>query len=279
MDPTATFSWTDWHLHPSILVGIAAWAAAYVLGVGPLRRRYGWAAEPEPRKGLLFGLGILVLFLALQSPLHDLGDEFLFSAHMTQHMLLTLVAAPLLLWGTPGWLLQPLLRRPGVFPTARFLTRPLIAIATFNATLLLWHLPPAYEAALDLRGVHILEHLLFLGTALLMWWPILSPVPELPRLNPPLQMLYLFVQSMLPAVLGAFITFSGSLLYPTYAAAPRVFDMTAIVDQQLGGLIMKVPGTLLLWGVVTVVFFRWAGEEQRRTEEAEAEGENEGLSK
>ena len=277
MDATTGFSWTDWHLHPSIVIGIVALAVAYMLGVGPLRRRYNWAQRAEPTKVTLFALGLLVLVLALQSPLHDLGDEFLFSAHMAQHMLLILVVAPLLLGGTPGWLLRPLLRRRGVFPAARFLTRPLIAIATFNATLLLWHLPTAYEAALDLRGVHILEHVLFLGTAVLMWWPILSPIPELPRLNPPLQMLYLFVQSMVPAVLGAFITFSGSILYPTYAAAPRVFEMTAIVDQRLGGLIMKLPGTLVLWGAVTVVFFRWAGDEQLHTEESQ--GEREGLSR
>lgn len=105
--------------------------------------------------------------------------------------------------------------------------------------------------------------------AMLMWWPVLSPAPELPRLSPPAQMMYLFVQSLVPAVLGAFITFSTEILYPAYAAAPRIWGISPVTDQQMGGLIMKVLGTLVLWGVVTVVFFKWAGQEQSQSEESE----------
>ena len=104
---------------------------------------------------------------------------------------------------------------------------------------------------------------------MLMWWPVLSPVPELPRLSPPAQMLYLFVQSLMPAVLGAFLIFADSVLYETYALAPRVWEISPHTDQQVGGLIMKVPGTLVLWGVVTVIFFQWAGQEQPESREFE----------
>ena len=267
---TATFSWTDWHIHPSIALGVLLLAGAYLAGAGPLRQRYGWAERPDLRRGLTFGLGLLLLFLALQSPLHDLGDEYLFSAHMTQHMLLILVVAPLFLLGTPGWLLRPMLRHRPVIAAARYLTRPVTAIVLFNLTLLLWHLPGPYESALEFRGVHVVEHLLFLGTSLLMWWPVLSPVGELPRLFPPAQMLYLFVQSLLPAVLGAFITFTTDQLYPFYAEAPRVYNISPLTDQQLGGLIMKIPGTLVFWGAITVIFFSWANREQA-AEDAEKE--------
>ena len=266
-DAPVIFSWTDWHVHPSIAIGIIAAAVVYLVGVGPLRERYELAERADPVKGIAFGAGLLVLLFALQSPLHDLGDDYLFSAHMTQHMILILLVPPLLLWGTPGWLLRPVLVHRRVFPVAQLITRPLIAIALFNVTLLLWHLPSAYEATLAIREVHVLEHMLFLGTATLLWWPVLSPVKELPRLSPPLQMLYLFVQSLMPAVLGSIITFSGQVLYETYATAPRVWDVSPLLDQQMGGLIMKIPGTLVLWGALTVVFFRWAGQEQEHTKE------------
>lgn len=269
MEASAAFSWAHWHVHPSIALGVLFLAGAYLLSVGPLRQRYGWADRPDVRRGLFFGLGLLVLLFALQSPLHDLGDVYLFSAHMVQHMLLVLAVAPLLLLGTPDWLLRPLLRPRPIMKLAQVLTRPLVALALFNTTLLLWHMPAAYELALQDRGVHILQHLLFLGTAMVMWWPLLNPLPELHRLSPPGQMLYLFLQSMLPAVLGAFIIFSNDVLYPTYAAAPRVYGISPLTDQQMGGLLMKVPGTLVLWGVLTVIFFKWAGQEQRREEETE----------
>jgi putative membrane protein len=273
---TATFSWSHWHIHPSITLGVLLLAGGYLAGVGPLRQRYGWAERQDLRRGLVFGLGLLLLFLALQSPLHDLGDDYLFSAHMSQHMVLILAVAPLLLLGTPGWLLRPLLRRRPVIAVMRWATRPVTAIILFNLTLLLWHLPGPYESALELRGIHVVEHMLFLGTALLLWWPVLSPSEELPRLGPPGQMLYLFVQSLLPAVLGAFITFTTDQLYDFYAEAPRVYGISPVTDQQLGGLIMKIPGSLVFWGTITVIFFSWAAREEAaeaaEKEQSEARG-------
>ena len=105
---------------------------AYLLGVGPLRRHFGWAQRVGAGQVTLFLIGVLVIVIALLSPLHDLGDSYLFSAHMVQHLLLTLVAPPLLLMGTPPWLIRPLLTGPRVLRAARFLTLPVVAFVLFN---------------------------------------------------------------------------------------------------------------------------------------------------
>ena len=262
-----TFDW----LHLSVIVGLIAVYGAYLLLVGPLRRRFHtadqiWAEPVEPREVLFFSGGILALLVADASPIHELSEQYLFSAHMVQHMLMTMVAPPLLLLGTPAWMLRPALRSSAVIRVARQVTRPLPAIVIFNGTLAVWHLPWFYNAALTNHYVHILEHLTFLGSAILLWWPIFSPLKELPRLNYPAQILYLFVQSLLPAIIAAFITFSTRLIYTYYADKPRLWDISPITDQQIAGLIMKLAGTLIFWLAATIIFFIWF-----RYEEAEVE--------
>jgi putative membrane protein len=206
---------------------------------------------------------LLVLFVALNGPLHNLSDNYLFSAHMAQHLLLTLVFPPLLLYGCPAAAVRPLLRPRWVMAVGRVVTRPLAAASLFTAPIVLWHVPALYEAALRNHDLHVVQHLVFLSTAVLMWWPVLSPVPELPRLPYPGQMLYLFFLGIPMSATGALITLSSSALYPFYAAAPRVWGLDALSDQQIGGLLMWVPGGLALWGAMTVVWFRWARWESR----------------
>ena len=210
-----------------------------------------------------FAAALLVLFLALNGPLHNLSDTYLFSAHMAQHLLLTLVFPPLLLYGTPSAVMRPLLRPRWVMAVARVLTRPLIAAAVFTAPIVLWHVPAFYEAALRDHNLHIVQHLVFLTTAVIMWWPVLSPVPELPRLPHLLQMLYLFLLGIPMAITGALIALSDRVLYPFYAGAPRVGGLSPLDDQQIGGLLMWVLGGLMLWIVITVVWFRYSVWDQR----------------
>ena len=232
------------------------------MGVGPLRRRFGLAEGIASSRVFLFLAGVLILFVALLSPLHELGDNYLFSAHMVQHLLLMLVVPPLLLWGTPSWLLRPLMRSPPVLGIARFLTRPVAAFVLFNAVLVLWHLPGLYDLALRERDIHILEHMMFIGASVIMWWPILSPLRELPRPPYLVQTLYLFLLPTVPAIVGAFITFSDGIVYTWYAEAPRVWDISAHTDQQFGGLIMWVPGGLVFFLALVITFLIWAYQEE-----------------
>ena len=246
-------AWQRWDWHPSVVIGLALLGGLYVY--------LGGLAAPRWR-GLAFGAALVVLGVALNGPLHNLSDGYLFSAHMVQHLALTLVFPPLLLYGTPAWVVRPLLGSAWVLRVARRATRPLAAGALFSAPITLWHVPQFYEAALEHHPLHIVQHLVFMATAVIMWWPILSPVPELPRASYPTQLIYLFALGLPMSLAGALITLSERVLYPFYAAAPRVSGLTPLADQQLGGLLMWVVGAIYLWVAASVVWFRWSAREE-----------------
>ena len=254
LHPAAQIGWTSWTVHWSTVAGLALLALLYELGA----RRWP-AARPSGPQRLSFSAALLAVFLCLNGPLHDLSDYYLFSAHMVQHLVLTLVFPPLFLLGIPGGMLRPLLLAPRVAPIARRLTSGRAAFLIFNVTLAAWHLPPLYNLAVAYHPVHILQHLMFMGAAVLMWWPLLSRLPEIPRLAYPGQMLYSFLMVIPMSIVSIYITMADSILYPAYAAAPRLWGISPMLDQQLGGLIMWIPGGLFFYGVMTVVFFKWAG--------------------
>src|SRR5260370_16115025 len=177
----------------------------------------------------------------------------------------------LLLYGSVAHVVGSLLRARGVMAVARVVTRPLAGAIIFTGPIVIWHVPALYEAALRHHNLHIVQHLVFLTTAVIMWWPVLSPVPELPRAQHLAQMLYLFLLGIPMSVTGALITLSGSVLYPFYAAAPvpRVGGLSPLDDQQIGGLLMWVLGGLLLWIGMTAIWFRYAVWDQRSYAEKE----------
>jgi len=263
----AGYEWLDWDVHLDVILICVLLEAGYLYVVTQMRTRFPGAGPVKRSQVVLFSLGVLSIYAAGGSPLHDLAENYLASAHMIQHVLLTLVAAPLLLAGVPGWVWQALLRLPGVMRVAKPLTQPVVAFALFNAALLLVHLPQTIDLQLRVHVFHLSMHALLLGAGLLMWWPILSPIPELPRLNPPLQMAYLFMQSLLPAVMASFVTFADTVVYDFYADAPRIWHMTALDDQQVAGGAMKLIATIILWSYMTVVFFRWYYQEERAESE------------
>jgi putative membrane protein len=254
-----TFSWWDWHWHTDLYLGLLLFTGAYLLYVGPLRGRLtGTEMVKVSRFQVLsFLTGVLVMLFALSGPIHELADNYLFSAHMTQHMLLTLIVPPLLLMGTPGWLLRPLVGFSVVLRIARFLTLPLVAFILFNSVFVIWHFPVFYEGALRGHLFHILEHLVFMVTAVIVWWPILSPLTELPRIPYPVQVLYLVLLSISQTPLFAVITFSNDVMYSFYEVAPRVWDISPLADQQFGGIIMKVTWLAVFLPAICIVFLRW----------------------
>src|SRR2546423_9054947 len=172
LHPVANLGWWRWSIHPSIVIGVAALGALYIWASHRLRR------PPTDGQKILFVSGLLLMFATLNGPLHDLSDDYLFSAHMVQHLLLTLAIPPLLLAGTPGWMLRPLLSRRGIRPVAQFFTRAQIAFVVFNVTIALWHLPPFFNTAIEHPCLHIHVHLMLFATAGLNGWPLLSRLPE-----------------------------------------------------------------------------------------------------
>jgi putative membrane protein len=251
------FDWTSWPADPVVVTGLAVLGGAYLAAtIG--RRRFDPTARVEPARCVSFAAGLALLFGCLTGPLHELSDYYLFSAHMVQHLLLSFAMPPLLLYGTPGFMMRPLLRDARVVRAARFLTRPSSAFAIFNLVIVAWHLPPAYNLAMDHHPVHVVQHLMLMVASVILWWPVLSPASEVPRAPYPVQLLYLFVVGLPMVVVSIFITMADRVLYPYYASAPRVWDaVSAHADQHLGGLIMWIPGGLVFLVAISVVFFRW----------------------
>ncbi len=253
-----------WHLHLDVWLVLGSVVVAYLLAVRRHdRERPAGEEATEPRKVRLFLLGMGVLWLGADWPIHDLAERYLFSMHMVQHTLFTLVAAPILIAGTPAWMLRRLLRPPAVRRVWAFLTRPVPALVFFNGVLFFTHWPAVVEAAVTDELTHFALHALLVGSAVVMWWPVVSSLPEMPALPAPGQMLYLFLQSLTPTIPASFLTFGTHALYPVYASFPRIWGMGAVTDQLVAGLIMKIVGGLILWGVIAAVFFRWGNREQR----------------
>jgi putative membrane protein len=271
LDPTILLASASWdrftllgfEVHVSVLIGVVYLASIYLFAVGPAREKYGWHAEPvSPWRKASFLGAVALIFFSLNGPLHTLSDEYLFSAHMVQHMLLMLVMPSFLIMGLPPWLIRKAMERPGVKKAARFLTHPVVAFLAYNVTFIGWHLPQMYNWALVSHDLHIFQHLMFMSVAVMMWWPVVNPVPELERIpTGPLLMMYIFAFGIPSTLVSAFITLSDSVFYPWYELAPRVTSLSPLEDQSLGGLNMWIPGMLIFWVGISAVFFRWTKDE------------------
>jgi putative membrane protein len=257
----ATFP--TWHPHLDVWLLVAGLLAGYFWALRRVGPRHVEAFEftATRRQKTWYVLGCATIFVAADYPIHDLAERYLFSVHMVQHLLLTLVAVPLLMIGTPAWLWRVILRP--VMPVARALTRPLVALVIFNAVLVFTHWPLIVTAAVQHHLLHFGIHVLLVFSAMIMWTPVVSPIIELPRLSYPGRMLYLFLQSLVPTVPASFLTFGSKPLYHIYETFPRLWGISAHTDQLVAGLIMKLVGGAILYGVIGVMFFRWYEIEHR----------------
>jgi putative membrane protein len=144
----------------------------------------------------------------------------------------------------------------------RFFTKPVVALLLFNLTIAVTHWPTIVNLAVESEPAHLLLHIVLISTAIAMWWPVVAPLPETDRLSEPAKMLYLFLQSIVPTVPASFLTFSTTPLYSSYEAVAHPW-IGVVGDQRIAGLIMKIGGGLLLWGVIAVIFFKWNAKEER----------------
>jgi putative membrane protein len=210
-----------------------------------------------------FALGVGVLWLSADWPLHDLAEQHLYVLHMVQHLLLTLVVPPVFWLATPPWLAR-LVVPPGsrVAAVLGRVARPVPAAVVFNALVVATHWTGVVNTSVASAPVHYLVHLVLVASAFLMWIPVCGPWPEL-RLGPAGTCVYLFTQSIIPTVPGAWLTMAGSPVYAAYDHLPRLWGISAVTDQQYAGLFMKLGGGAYLWGLIIVVFFRWALAQER----------------
>jgi putative membrane protein len=247
----------------SVVAGTIGLAVVYWLCTGRYGDRFADSAPVSALRQTAFYAGLALTLIALVSPLDTIGDRYLFTAHMLQHLLLTLGVAPLLLAGTPGWLFRAVLRATHLTGFVRWARHPLIAFGIFNLIFSLAHIPSVYELTLTNEPLHAAEHLVFIATAVVTWMPVLSPVPDIAAPYPPLgQVLYLFFQTIPAGLVGSLLSLTSTTYYVTYDLAPRITSLTAIEDQQLGGLLMWVGGGVYFLIAASIVFFAWASREE-----------------
>ena len=255
-----------WQAHPAVWVLLAGfiglgWYTVRVVGPKAVP-----AGEPvvTRRQVIWFALAMVLLWLAADWPVHDAAER-LYSVHMTQHLLLTFVVPPLFLLATPTWLARLVLGRGG--PVLRRLCHPVLAGLLWNAVALFTHWQNTVNASVENGAFHYGLHVLLVSAALLMWMPVCGPLPEL-RISLPAQMVYLFAMSIVPTVPAAWLTFAEGPVYSAYDTPERLWGIGVIDDQQIAGAIMKLAGGFYLWGLIIVLFFKWAG----RHMEAEKQG-------
>ena len=248
-------------LAPLVLAGVFYWRRARTLA-----RR----GTPVPGwRRVSFAAGLAIAFLALASPLHALGEERLFAAHMVQHLLVGDLAALALVAGLTGPLLRPVLAVPAI-ARLRVLAHPLVALPLWAVNLYVWHLPAAYDAALRSGAVHALEHVLFFGCGLLMWAAVLEVLPGPAWFGTGAKAAFVVVVRMLETVLGNVIFWAGTPFYATYEQAPRIWGLSAVADQGTAGAIMMIEGSVVTLGALAWLFLRMWSEGERRQELVEA---------
>jgi putative membrane protein len=269
-EPTGPL-YTHWILDPVVALGVFALTALYLAWVGPLNRRRPGAGDRPVTSAQVrwFLLGSLVMLVALGPPLDDWSHFFFVSAHMVQHLLLMFVVVPFWIKGVPAWVYQPIVRRPRLRWLLLWVPRAVPGFVLVTLIMALWHVPALYDATLENELLHSTQHAFFLLAGFLFYWPLMSPVPETPQLPAPLKCLYLFLQTLPAGVIGALITYADPGLYPHYEkASVRPWGIDLKTDQEIAGLIMWVGMNTLFLVMITVIFMRWAGREERQDYEA-----------
>ena len=249
-----------WHIHADVwlvmgALGLAYWRLSTGIGPGPSR--------PTLSEKAAFYTGLLLLLVVSNWPLHDLAERSLYWVHMTNHLVMTLVAPPLLLLGLNRKMSDYVFGHRLVLPWLKHLARPGAAFAIFNLGMIASHWPDAVALSLRNELAHFLIHSFLFLSGVLMWIPVVSRSTLVPQLRPPMRMVYLFLNSILPTIPASLLTFSHIALYPAYGDSALAFGLTAVEDQTIAGLIMKVGGTLLLWAVIAITWFKWVDDEKR----------------
>jgi putative membrane protein len=244
--------------HPEVwvLVGFLIGAFTYMVRViGPHAVAVGQPVVTRRHIGCFAG-AMAMLWIASDWPIHDLGENYLYSVHMFQHMMLSYFLPPLALLATPEWLLRVLVGNERLYRGVRWMCKPVVAGVLFNVSVVVTHIPGVVNASIGNGIVHYLLHMMVVTLSLLMWMPVCGPLAEL-RMGPGGASIYLFLQSVVPTIPAAWLTFAEGVVYRPYGEQPvRVWGLDVTVDQQLAGAIMKIGGSIFLWTIVVYLFFR-----------------------
>jgi putative membrane protein len=254
----ATVSPWQFQPHPEVWLLVVSVVGSYIYAIRRIGPQVVPAGQPVVTRAQLrwFVAAALMLWVASDWPLHDIGEKYLYSAHMIQHMMLSYFMPPMMLLAMPEWLLRLLMGKGRTYTVVQWFTKPVVAGVLFNVTVMVTHIPGVVNRSAEGGPLHYSIHLLLVTTSLLMWMCVCGPIEEF-RISPTAKMLYLFAQSIVPTVPAGWLTFAEGTVYKHYAAAPtRVFGLSVLDDQQLAGVFMKVGGSVFLWAVCIVLFFR-----------------------
>jgi putative membrane protein len=255
----------QWQPHPEVwalIIGIVLVGGYGVRVIAPKVVPAGDVAVTSSQKRW-FVSAVLLLWLAADYPFHDIGEDHLYSVHMIQHLIITFVVPPMFLKATPEWLARLVLLDDGVASRwVRRLARPVPAAVIFNALVIFLHWQTAVTKSVENGPFHFTMHVLIFTSALLMWVPVVGPLPEM-RISVPARMVYLFMQSVVPTVPGGWLTFAQNPVYRIYDRPDRLWGIDVLTDQQAAGAIMKILGGFYLWVIIAILFFRWAGTAER----------------
>jgi putative membrane protein len=202
-----------------------------------------------------FTAGALIMWIASDWPMHDIAEEYLYSVHMLQHMMLSYFVPPLMLLATPKWLFDAVFGSGRGYRAIKFLSRAPVAGLLFNVMVMVAHIPDVVNRSVSNGPLHYSLHILLIVTSLLMWMPVCGPEKPF-RLQYGGMMIYLFLMSVIPTVPAAWLTFAEGSVYKHYDIPVRVWGLSVTTDQQLAGAVMKSAGSLFLWSIIVVIFFR-----------------------
>jgi putative membrane protein len=244
--------------HPDVWVLVLALIAAYVYMV----RRVGphAVAPGQPvvtkRNVRCFIAAMAILWLASDWPIHDIGERYLYSVHMLQHMMLAYFMPPLALLATPEWLLRVLVGNGRGYAVLKWFAKPVVAGVLFNLAVMVTHIPGVVNASVESSSpvLHYSLHVMVVTTALLMWMPVCGPFKEL-QMGTPGKMIYLFLQSVVPTIPAGWLTFADGAVYKAYLKPERLFGISVVTDQQLAGAVMKTGGSIFLWTIIVYLWF------------------------
>ena len=241
--------------HVEVWLLVAFLTAAYVYMVkvlGPRAVGPGGVIVTRGQKAA-FVLGILILWLASDWPMHDIAEEYLYSVHMFQHMSLTYFMPPLVVLATPEWFVRVLIGDGRSYRFVRFMAHPVRAALLFNVAIMVSHVPGVVNASVSNGPLHYGVHVFLVSTAILMWLPVCGPFPEF-QISPMGKMIYLFMNSVVATVPAGWLTFAEGVVYKHYSIPWRVWGVSVTDDQQIAGAIMKVGGAIFLWSIIGVLF-------------------------
>lgn len=251
-------------LHIDVFLIAAIWCLLYAVAFIRLAPKLGRDTRPTKFQLINHICAIITFVVGSTWPVHDVSEKSMYFVHMTQHLAFINLMAIFVIFSIPTWLARYILVRKYILGITRFCVRFLPATIIFNLLIVIFHWPAFVEATLNNGLLHFTAHFFMVVGFIIVWMVIVSPLPEIVRPTPIVMMIFLFLQSIVPTIPASFLTLGSKPLYKVYVDLPKMFGISAIDDQRIAGLIMKIGQGLLIWGMIAVIWFTWSIEERAR---------------